>query len=262
MTAATLNLSDGTSLEVPAAPADGSPMAVPLVPPRQIRWVRLTVNDTAGRLAGVAEMVVNGPPNVSLPDIPPPPPANLRATQGAVILDWDRLPDAAVSGYKIHYGTATGVLTNTVDTGDVTEFVMRDRLRDGVTYYFAAKSYNLVGTESLASSNEVTATARAPIVLGITPSRGWTAGDTPVTIEGRNFTQLGTRVRIGGHAHDIVVVDSRTITAHTRFSGPGTVDVIVSNADDQTGVLPDGFTFFVPERTLPTAYLPALIRGH
>jgi hypothetical protein len=260
VTAAALEFSDGTTVELPAAPADGSPVVVPLTPPRTIRWLRLTMTDTAGRLAGVAEIVVNGPAGVSLPDIPPPAPTNLKATQGAVVLTWDRLPDATVSGYKIHYGTATGVLTGTIDTGDVTEFVVRDRLSDGVTYYFAAKAYNLAGTESLALSNEVTATARTPVVLRITPDRGWTAGDTPVTIKGRNFSSLGARVRIGGHAHEIVVVDGETITAHTRYSGPGTVDVIVSNVDDRIGILPSGFTYFVPEHTLPTVYLPSLMR--
>jgi hypothetical protein len=260
VTAATLTLSDGTIVELPAAPVDGTPLVFPLVPPRPISWLRITVDDAASRLVGVAEVVVNGPPDVHLPDIPPPPPAHLAATQGAINLTWDRLADATVSGYKIHYGTATGQLTTTIDVGDVTSFMVRDRVRDGQTYYFAAKAYNLVGTESLTFSNEVTGTARAPVVLSIKPERGPTSGYTPVTIKGEHFSPLGVRVRIGPHALSATVVDDKTIAALTRYSGPGTVDVVVANADDQTSVLPAAYTYYRPERRAPTLYLPFVDR--
>ena len=64
---------------------------------------------------------------------------------------------------------------------------------------------------------------------------------------------------IGAHAHDVRVVDDHTITAHTRYYYPGTVDVVVANADDQTGVLPAAFTFYRPERAVPILYLPAAL---
>ena len=107
----------------------------------------------------------------------------------------------------------------------------------------------------------MTATVHAPVVLAIEPDQGPTAGDQLVTIRGENFNRLGARVTIGGHARAVVVVDENTITARTHYRGPGTVDVMVSNADDQTGVLPQAYTFVRPRTRLPAAYLPALSRG-
>jgi hypothetical protein len=261
VTAATLTLSDDTRMELPSAPVDGNPLVIPLVPPRPLEWLRVTVDDAATRLVGVAEIVVNGPADVHLPDVPPPPPTRLAATQGAIYLTWERTPDPTVSGYKIHYGTATGQYTSTLDVGDVTSFILQDRARDGETYYFAAKAYNLVGTESLTFSDEVTATAHAPVVLGIEPDRGWLSGGTAVTIKGEHFSPLGVRIRIGGHVQSARVVDEETIAAVTRYYySPATVDVIVANIDDQTGILPKAYTFYRPERAVPTVYLPVAAR--
>ncbi len=264
VTHATLELSDGTVEELSAPPVDGTPQVVPLEPPRTISWLRVTIDESTSRLVGLAEIVVNGPPDVRFPDVPPPPPTNLAATQGAIRLTWSPSPDPTVSGYTIHYGSATGQLTQTVDVGDVSSFVMQDRVSDGQTYYFAAKAYNLMGTESLAYSNEVTATARAPIVLSIEPNEGSTGGNTPVTIKGQHFSPLGVRVTIGSHAQAVKFVDTETITARTRFHGPGAVDVIVANVDDQVGMLAKGFTFVRPERPPQRAgavHLPALFSG-
>lgn len=77
----------------------------------------------------------------------------------AVTLTWDPpttnadgSPLTDLAGYKVHYGTATGAYTKTVDVHNVTTHRVED-LAPG-TYYFAVTAYDLSGNES-DYSNEV-----------------------------------------------------------------------------------------------------------
>jgi len=262
VTAGTLTLSDGASYSTGPLPEDGSPLVIPFDPPSTISWIRFTVDaadpsskrsgatDAAsGRaLVGLAELVVNGPPDVELPDTPPPPPTNLSTTEGVLFLRWNRVTDPGLAGYKLYYGTEPGQYTESVDVGDISWFLMRDLLEDGVTYYIAAKAYNVYSTESEAFSNEVSAIVHAPVVTSIEPDHGPIGGGTHITITGQYFAPRGVRVRLGGErAFNVQVVDEHTITAVTHWHWAGTVDVVVSNPDDLSGVLPDGFTYEKPE---------------
>jgi len=258
VTAGTLTLSDGTSYSFGPLPEDRSPLVIPFDPPSTISWIRLTVDaadpstatDAAsGRaLVGLAELVVNGPPDVELPDTPPPAPTDLTTTEGVLFLRWNRVTDPILAGYKLYYGTAPGQYTESLDVGDVSWFLMRDLLEDGVTYHIAARAYNAYGTESEAFSNEVSAIVHAPVVTSIKPDHSPIGGGTPITITGQYFAPRGVRVSLGGErAFNVRVVDEHTITAMTHWHWPGTVDVVVSNPDDLFGVLPDGFTYEKPE---------------
>lgn len=249
---ATLDLSDGTSVPVGPLPEDDSPLEVHFDEPHNITWARFTVNHGKSPVVGLAEMVVNGPPdNARLPNIPPPIPVNLRTTDGVLVLQWDkngeRHDDPNVAGFKIYYGTASTEYTNSIDVGNVTRFIMRDLLDDGVTYFMAVKSYNIYGTESEGYSNEVNATVHDPAVSSIEPDHGPIGGETFITIKGNNFAPSRVRVMLGKkHAHNIKVVDEETITAITHWHAPGLVDVEVSNPDDQTGILHNGFEYVKP----------------
>jgi hypothetical protein len=84
----------------------------------------------------------------------------------AVTLAWQASPDATVTGYKLYYGVASGVYTNSVNVG--TNLTCRlTNLVLGVTYYFVVTAYNAAGLESL-PSNEVSWFARlaAPVMRG------------------------------------------------------------------------------------------------
>ncbi len=258
VTAATLTLSDGTRYRIGPLHEDGSPLVIPFDPPSTISWMRFTVDeadpsnatDAVSRrtLVGLAELVVNGPPDVALPDTPPPPPTNLTITEGVLFLRWDRVADPGLAGYKLYYGTEPGQYVGSLDVGDVSWFLARDLPQDGVTYYVAAKAYNVYGTESPTFSNEVSATAHAPLVASIEPDHGPIGGGTRITITGQHFAPRGLRVSLGGHrAYNVRVVDDQTITALTHWHRAGPVDVVVSNPDDLSGVLPDGFTYHKPE---------------
>lgn len=64
-----------------------------------------------------------------------------------VTVAWDANADPAVTGYRVHYGTAPGNYTSHVDVGNVTTCVISGLL-EGVTYYFAATAYDGDGHES------------------------------------------------------------------------------------------------------------------
>jgi len=86
----------------------------------------------------------------------------------------------------------------------------------------------------------------APTVSTITPNSGTTAGGTGVTITGTNFN-AGATVSIGlTAATNVVVVNSTTITASTPAHAAGTVNVVVTNTDAQSGTLVNGFTYTAP----------------
>lgn len=52
-----------------------------------------------------------------------------------------------LSGYKVYYGTASGVYTSSVDVGKVTSTII-DGLESGVTYSFSITAYDSSGNES------------------------------------------------------------------------------------------------------------------
>jgi len=87
-------------------------------------------------------------------------------------------------------------------------------------------------------------------VSSVAPSSGPTAGGTAVTITGANFV-AGVTVNVGGStATGVSVVNNTTITATTPTHAAGAVDVMVTNADAQSGTLSSGFTYTVPAPTV------------
>lgn len=75
-------------------------------------------------------------------------------TRGAIILDWDAPTTNAdgtaltdLVGYKIHYGTASGVYDHSIDVGNVTTYALAG-LTKGQTYYVVATAYDTSGNES------------------------------------------------------------------------------------------------------------------
>jgi len=54
-------------------PEDGSPLVIPFDPPSAISWIRFTVDESVSTLVGLAELVVNGPPDGFTYEKPEPP---------------------------------------------------------------------------------------------------------------------------------------------------------------------------------------------
>jgi IPT/TIG domain len=85
-------------------------------------------------------------------------------------------------------------------------------------------------------------TSETPDVDSIAPASLDLAGGA-VTITGTNF-QAGATVTIGGTAAtSVVVVSSTEITCVAPIKTAGAKDVVVTNADGESGILPGGFTY-------------------
>jgi hypothetical protein len=85
----------------------------------------------------------------------------IPSQSAALTLAWDQDPQGLVQGYRVHYGTTSGVYSTTVDTGDETIVQIADLLPN-TTYYFVVTAYNSAGLES-SPSNEVSFTTSDPL---------------------------------------------------------------------------------------------------
>jgi hypothetical protein len=83
---------------------------------------------------------------------------------GSATISWNASPSSNVAGYDIYYGTSSGNYTSAVPVSNVTNVTIRG-LISGVTYYFAAASYDSSGNIS-ALSPEISGT------VGSTSSSG------------------------------------------------------------------------------------------
>lgn len=121
------------------------------------------------------------------------------AQAGTVNLAWN--PSSGAQGYEIHYGTASGNYTVSVDTGQATTAALSG-LTNGQTHYFAALAYNTAGDS--AYSNEVSATPNDPDTTPPTASITNPANGATVP--------RGQNVTISASASDNVGVSQVTIT--------------------------------------------------
>ncbi len=91
-----------------------------------------------------------------------------------------------------------------------------------------------------------------PVVAGISPASGSTAGGTPVTLTGSNFL-AGAIVTIGGvPATSVNVLNANTLTAVTGAHAAGTVSVQVTSGGQSTS-LSNAF-FYSPPPTTSSFY--------
>ena len=88
-----------------------------------------------------------------------------------VTLAWDPpVITTDVTGYMIHYGTASGNYSQAIDVGIAISYTVSNLL-DGQTYYFTVTSYNAAGTES-EYANEISAPAAAGAVVATADGGG------------------------------------------------------------------------------------------
>jgi len=96
----------------------------------------------------------------------------------------------------------------------------------------------------------------APTVASASPDNGTTGGGTAVTLVGTNFA-AGATVTFGGTAATGVQVVSPTqITAISPAKAAGTVAVVVTNPDHQTGTLASGYTYALAPAPTVTSVSP------
>ena len=100
--------------------------------------------------------------------------SQLHAAQN-ITLKWDPNPAPNLAGYRIYYGTSSGVYTQEINVGNTTATLISN-LTEGRTYFFAVTAYN-TAAESL-PSNEVS----YMVPVSVTPSAATSAvteGATP-----------------------------------------------------------------------------------
>jgi uncharacterized repeat protein (TIGR02543 family) len=106
-------------------------------------------------------------------------------------LAWDPNTEPDLAGYRVYYGTASGIYGTSVDVGNVTAYTLNG-LAQGVTYYLTVIAYDTARNESGYSnevSGRITESVSAPNVLS-----GPTAvlAGTPYTyVTGGSLSSLG-----------------------------------------------------------------------
>ena len=109
---------------------------------------------------------------------------------------------------------------------------------------FSVQAQDAAGNQSSAASYSWTI-GLVPMVSGVSPNNGSTAGGTGVTITGTNFA-AGATVMFGGTAAtNVVVVSTTSVTATTPAHAAGAVTVTVT-VNSQSGSLTNGFTYNAP----------------
>ncbi|HUJ68716.1 MAG TPA: fibronectin type III domain-containing protein, partial [Syntrophorhabdales bacterium] len=169
-----------------------------------------------------------------------------------VTLGWTASSSSNVTGYKVHYGTASGNYPYSVDAGNTTSHVFSG-LSAGATYYFAATAYDSSGDQS-GDSNEVSYTVPSPCTYAISPtSASFTAsggtGSVSVT------TQSGCAWMAGSAASWM------SITSGASGTGSGSVSYSVAantGASSQTAASTiGGLSFTVTEAGVQTFTITA-----
>jgi uncharacterized repeat protein (TIGR02543 family) len=157
------------------------------------------------------------------------------STSGATAPETDNVPSALTLNGFVRTGyTFSG--WNTVAIGTGTSYA------DGATYPFGAAT-TLYAQWTASGGGGGSATA-APVITGISPARGSTAGGTRVSITGSNFGGA-TIVKFGAvTAIDVIVVNSSTITAASPAGTAGLVNVTVTTPGGTSSAsFADDFTY-------------------
>jgi hypothetical protein len=135
---------------------------------------------------------------------------------GSVTLTWNPSASPAVVGYKVYYGGASGVYTNTLNVGGATNVTISGLL-PGATYYFTATTVASTGAES-AFSNE------ASYVIPLSDTNA-PAGGTPPTLD--SIANVTVNQNAGPQSVNLTGISAGT-------SGNSTVNISAVSSDNGT----------------------------
>jgi hypothetical protein len=151
----------------------------------------------------------------------------------------------------------------------------------GITFDSTALAANTYTANLCISSNDpstplsvvplsltvTSSTDPAPTVTSITPNTGENTGTIPVSISGTHFVSGATvKLTKAGqpdiNATSVNVNSSTLIFCNLNLSGAatGAWNVVVTNPDTQSGMLPNGFTVTAPQTGM-NIYLPLIMSG-
>ena len=154
----------------------------------------------------------------------------MRSSAAPITLLWDPSPDARVASYVVHYGTASGRYTSSVDAGNATTYTFTN-LPVGFTYFLAVTAHDATGAGS-AYSEEVTTSPPISPAPPIAAFEAYpTSGAAPLTVT-FNSTSTGAISAYlwdfgDGNANAFSAGIPETSTTHT-YTVPGTYTVRLS----------------------------------
>lgn len=115
-------------------------------------YIALTAYDTSGNESVKSVEASATTLDVTAPAVPGTP----TVTPGtkSLLVSWAAVTSTDLAGYKIYYGTASGVYRAPVDVGKVTSYTISG-LANNTTYYIRISSYDTSGNESAKNVTEV-----------------------------------------------------------------------------------------------------------
>lgn len=138
----------------------------------------------------------------------------LKTYSAEVTLAWDPNIESDVGGYVLYYGIDSGVYTEAIDVGKVTEYTLTS-LKVDIVYYFAVTAYDIYGNESNFSDE------LSHVISGNPPIPGNSQGDTNVD------DLLGT-----GSSEDSLVSNQGDANIDNLLETGSNGDSMVNNKDD------------------------------
>lgn len=147
--------------------------------------------------------------------------ASSVAQTSSVTIAWNRSMSPDVVGYIIYYGGASGIYTNEISAGNVTNMTISG-LQDGSSYYFAARTVNSSGLESGFSTETLYTVSAVAALLQPAFSSSGKFSITVSGVSGYNYviqasTNLTQWVPVQTNSAPFSFVDSKTRKFNQRF---------------------------------------------
>lgn len=165
-------------------------------------------------------------------------------TPSSVALSWGAPTSGTppFTGYSVIYATSSSGPWTTFGTSSSTSAVVTG-LSPATLYYFAVAAINSIGTGPYTSPVSATTAASIPVLSSVSPNSGTTAGGTPLTLTGSNFS-TATSVTIGGLAVSFSIVNNTTITFASPAHAAGATSIAVTGPGGTSGSVT--FTYSTP----------------
>lgn len=148
----------------------------------------------------------------------------------SVTLAWDAVTDAALAGYKVYYGTASGSYSSTVSVSKTTTTATITGLQAGARYYCVVKANNTSGLES-GPSNEINY-----LVPTTSTTTSTFANANAITIPNQGAsTPYPSTINVSGLSG--VVTKVKVTLQRLSHSRPGDVGVLLTGPANKKVVL-------------------------
>ena len=176
--------------------------------------------------------------------------AGVPASAGTISLAWD--PVAGATGYRVYYGTQSGVYTQSTQVSGSSANL--GNLQDCTTWYVAVKAYNAVG-ESDQFSQEIAGWPR-PAITSATPSAAKQGEQMVIEVTGTNYQNgaliefdnpnvLLTSTEVVSCGRMRVLATVEPTAANVRPAQIGALTITIANPDDVFGEKSNAFQVVV-----------------